>query len=69
MVGPNHFQGVCTVVNKLLNLVQPSVAVFGEKDFQQLAIIKRMVSDLCMPIDIVGVPTARAHDGLTRWTP
>ncbi|MDA8694461.1 pantoate--beta-alanine ligase [Pseudomonadales bacterium] len=61
---PGHFQGVCTVVNKLLNLVQPSVAVFGAKDFQQLAIIKRMVSDLCMPIDIIGVPTARAHDGL-----
>ena len=61
---PGHFQGVCTVVNKLLNLVQPSVAVFGEKDFQQLPIIKRMVSDLCMPIDIIGVPTARAHDGL-----
>ena len=61
---PNHFQGVCTIVNKLLNLVQPSVAVFGEKDFQQLAIVRRMVSDLCMPIDIVGVPTARSHDGL-----
>ena len=61
---PQHFQGVCTIVNKLLNLVQPSVAVFGEKDFQQLAIVKRMVSDLCMPIDIVGVPTARSHDGL-----
>lgn len=61
---PVFFEGVCTVVCKLFNLVQPTCAVFGEKDFQQLAIIKRMVSDLCMPIDIVGVPTARAHDGL-----
>lgn len=61
---PVHFPGVCTVVSKLLNLVQPSCAIFGEKDFQQLAIVKRMVSDLCMPVDIIGVPTARAHDGL-----
>ena len=61
---PGHFEGVCTVVSKLFNLVQPTTAVFGEKDFQQLAIIKRMVSDLCMPIDVVGVPTARAHDAL-----
>lgn len=61
---PVHFEGVCTVVTKLFNLVQPDAAVFGEKDFQQLTIIKRLASDLCMPIDIVGVPTARAHDGL-----
>ena len=61
---PVFFQGVCTVVCKLLNLVGPDAAVFGEKDFQQLTIIRRMASDLCMPIDIVGVPTARTEDGL-----
>ena len=59
-----HFEGVTTIVNKLFNLVQPNVAVFGEKDFQQLTIIKKMVSDLNMPIEIVGVPTRREEDGL-----
>ena len=61
---PTHFRGVLTVVAKLLGLVSPDAAVFGEKDYQQLVLVRRLVADLCLAVEVVGVPTSRDDDGL-----
>jgi len=61
---PGHFAGVCTVVTKLIATFRPDLAFFGEKDYQQLVVIKRLVQDLDLPVRVVGVPTVREHDGL-----
>lgn len=63
---PGHFRGMLTVVNKLMGMTDPDVALFGEKDYQQLTLIRRMVADLSIPVEVVGVPTVREPDGLAR---
>jgi len=61
---PGHFQGVATIVTKLLNMVQPDKAIFGNKDYQQLLLIKKLVTDLCIPVEIIGTETVREASGL-----